>query len=78
MFLLDDLILAPAKAVKWAAEKLREVADKELYDADKIREELMTLQAKFDMGEIVEEEFKLKEKELIERLEEIRRREEGE
>lgn len=78
MFLLDDLFLAPVKAVRWAAEKLRDVADKELYDPKKVREELMTLQAKADMGEISEDEYKVREKELLERMEAIRKREEGE
>lgn len=68
MFLLDDILLAPIKGVKWLGEKLREVADKELFDPDKIYEELMTLQAKLDMGEIVEAEYNAREKELLERL----------
>ena len=77
MFLLDDILLAPIKGVKWVAEKLEELADKELFDPDKIREELMTLQAKLDMGEMKEEDYTAREKELLERLTEIQKREEG-
>lgn len=77
MFLLDDILLAPIKGVKWVAEKLQDLADKELFDPDKIREELMTLQAKLDMGEIQEEDYAAREKELLERLTEIQAREEG-
>lgn len=76
MFLLDDILLAPIKGIKWVGEKLREVADKELYDEDKIREELMTLQARLDMGEIREEEYAAREKDLLERINEIQRRKE--
>lgn len=77
MFLIDDILLAPIKGVKWVAEKLQDLADKELFDPDKIREELMTLQAKLDMGEIKEEDYAAREKELLERLTEIQAREEG-
>ena len=72
MFLLDDILLAPIKGVKWIGEKLRDVADKELFDPDKIREELMTLQAKLDMGEIGEEEYGVRERAILQRMEEIR------
>ncbi|MBI2060275.1 MAG: gas vesicle protein GvpG [Nitrospirae bacterium] len=77
MFLLDDLLLAPIKGITWVGEKLRDLADKELYDPDRIQEELVTLQAKLDMEEIGEEEYNAREKELLERLAEIQKREEG-
>lgn len=76
MFLLDDILLAPIKGVKWVGEKLLDVADRELYDPDRIREELMSLQAKLDMEEISEEKYNARETELLERLTEIQRREE--
>jgi len=77
VFLLDDILLAPIKGVKWVAEKLEEMADKELFDPDKIREELMALQAKLDMGEMKEEDYTAREKELLQRLTEIQERETG-
>ena len=76
MFLLDDILLAPIKGIKWVAEKLQDVADRELYDPDKIREELMSLQAKLDMGDIGEEEYQQREKDLLERMTEIQQRKE--
>ncbi len=71
MFLLDDIFIAP---IKWVAEKLRDVAETELFDPDKIHEEMMSLQAKLDMGDMTEEEYGLKEKDLLERLNEIQKR----
>jgi len=71
MFLIDDILLAPVKGIKWIAEKVREVADKELYDPDKIKEELMAIQAKLDLGDMTEEQYGVREKELLERLSEI-------
>lgn len=76
MFLLDDLLLSPLKGMKWIGEKLRDLADKELFDPDKIREELASLQAKLDMGDVGEAEYQQREKDLLERLNEIQRREE--
>jgi len=76
VFLLDDILLAPIKGIKWVAEKLQDVADRELYDPDKIREELMSLQAKLDMGDIGEEEYQQREKDLLERMTEIQQRKE--
>lgn len=73
-FLLDDILLAPIKGVAWLAEKVRDVAEKELYDEDKIREELMTLQAKLDMEEITEEGYRSREKVLLERINKIQKR----
>ncbi len=75
MFLLDDILLAPIKGVKWLSEKMRDLAEKDLFDPDKIHEEFMNLQAKLDMGELSEEEYKEKEKELLDRLTKIREKE---
>lgn len=71
-FLLDDLLLLIGEAVK-------EAADKELFGSrEDIHEQLLALQAKLDMSEIQEDEYNQKEKELLERLEAIRAREEEE
>lgn len=75
MFLLDDILLAPIKGIQWIGEKLRDFADKELFDPDKIQEELMTLQAKLDMGDLSEAEYQQREKDLLQRLNEVQRRE---
>lgn len=75
-FLLDDILLAPLKGIKWVTEKLRDVAEAELFDEDKIQEELMTLQAKLDMGEITEEDYRKVEETLIKRINEVQKRKE--
>lgn len=67
-FLLDDILLAPIKGVKWIAEKINEQAHGELTDRAKVQEELMELQMLFEMDEIGEEEFKKKEAVLMKRL----------
>lgn len=71
-FLIDDLVF-------WIGKKVKEMADEELYgNKEKIREELVNLQAKLDMGELTEEEYDLKEKEILARLEEAEAKDEEE
>jgi len=73
MFLIDDILLAPLKGVIWIGEKLDEIAEKEFSDEGRIKEKLMELQLKFEMDEISEEEYNRQEKELLERLDAIRK-----
>ena len=69
-FLFDDLVV-------WIGKKVKEMADEELYgSSEKIQEELQTLQARLDMGELTEEEYQQKEEEILERLKIAREKEE--
>jgi hypothetical protein len=80
-FLLDLLtfpILGPIKGVAWIAEKVAEQADKELYDEDGVRGQLMELELRYDLGEISEEEYLAAEEALLERLRVIRERQAAE
>ena len=67
-------VTGPANALVWVAEKLSEQADKELYDEDKVRSQLMELEFRSDLGEINEEEYAQAEQELLDRLKIIRER----
>ena len=73
MFLLDDLLLAPLKSVIWLGKKINEIVEKELFDEERIKEKLMELQLKFELEQMSEEDYKTKEKELLERLDAIRK-----
>ena len=78
MFLIDDILLAPLNGIIWLGKKINEVAEKEFSDEGLIKEKLMQLQLRFEMDEISEEEYNRQEKELLERLEAIRKaKEEG-
>lgn len=70
MFLIDDILLAP---VIWIAEQIKDQVDKELFDEAIIKERLMALQLQFDFNEIGEDEYKKQERNLLERLEAIRK-----
>lgn len=71
MFLIDSILLAPLKGVIWMGQKLGDMAEKELSDKGRIKEELMRLQLQFELDEISEEEYDKKESELLDRLDAI-------
>lgn len=69
-FLLDDLVV-------WIGKKVKDMAEEELYgNEEKIHEQMLSLQAKLDMGEIEEPEYKVREEELLEKLAEMREQKE--
>lgn len=78
MFLIDDILLAPVKGVVWLGRKINEIVEKEISDEGRVKEKLMELQLKFELDEINEEEYKKQEKELLNRLETIRKAKEEE
>ena len=65
---LLTLPLAPVRGVVWVAEQVAEELDRQLYDEDSIRRELLQLELEYEDGIIGEEERHVKEQELIERL----------
>ena len=70
-FLLDDILLAPCKFVTWIGRTLYDQALAEVTDESVIRERLLDLQTRFELGEIGEEEFIRQENALMRRLNEI-------
>jgi len=77
MFLIDDLLLAPLKGVIFIANKINEVLEKEMSDEGSVKERLMSLQLRFEMDEIDEEEYDRREDELLKQLERIRAEKQG-
>ncbi len=78
MFLIDDIFLAPLKGVIWLGKKINEVIEKEISDEGRIKEKLMELQLKFELDQISEEEYNGQEKELLARLDAVRKAKEEE
>ena len=73
MFLIDDLLLLPIKGFIGIFKEIHEMAEREVSDEGYIRERLMELQLRFELDEIGEEEYTRQEKELMARLEAIRK-----
>ncbi|MEJ7714386.1 MAG: gas vesicle protein GvpG [Thermoleophilaceae bacterium] len=65
---LLTLPLAPVRGTAWLAERIQEQAERELYDEDAIRGQLMQLEEARQSGDYDEEEIAAAENELIERL----------
>jgi hypothetical protein len=69
MFILDDLFVKlPAKGLMAVFKKIAEMAEAEMDDDTKIREQLQQLEFLFETDQISEEEFEKREAELMERL----------
>jgi len=67
MFLIDDLLI-------WLGKKLQEVAEGEVNDESKLKEELLKVRTLFETDQISEEELIKREGEILKRLEDIRQR----
>ena len=72
--LLTLPVSGPIDAVVWIAEKVAEQAEKELYDEDKVRGQLLELELRYDLGEVNEEEYVQSEQTLLDLLKVIRER----
>lgn len=70
---LLTLPLAPVRGTMWIAEQLAAQAARELGDETAIRRQLAELEARFELGEITDEEYAEAEGELVERLMAARR-----
>ncbi len=69
MFILDDLLIKlPAKGFMSIFEKIYEMAQAEVTDESKIKEELLRSQTLYEIDQITEEEFQKIEAALLERL----------
>ena len=79
MFIIDDLLIGlPAKGFLSILNKIHKMAEAELTDESKIKEELLRLQTMYEIDQIGEEEYQKKEAELLERLTAARERKGGE
>jgi hypothetical protein len=61
-------IIAPARGITFVLNAIADQANAELYSPDKVRQELMELQLRLELGEISEIEYTEQEAALLERL----------
>jgi uncharacterized membrane protein len=70
--MLTQLLTAPVSlpfaGLRFLLERIREMAEQELYDTERIREELLLLQLRLEEGEIDEDEYREAEAAIMERL----------
>lgn len=73
MFILDDLLIGlPVKGFFGIVKTLANMAEEELTDESKIKEEMLMLQTLFVTDQITEEEYQRREDQLLERLNQAR------
>lgn len=70
--LLAAPITLPVSGFNFILDQLIGMAERELYDEDEIREELLLLQLRLEEGEIDEDTYVAEEKEILARLREAR------
>lgn len=74
MFLLDDILLAPVKGLYHVFKVIHDQAEEELYNPDKLKEELMKIQLQLEMDQLTEEEYDKLEQDILNRMAESRKR----
>jgi len=72
MFLVDDILLSPARGILWVFEKVSQAAEEEMAgEADVIKAELRELYMMLETGKIPEQDYDAREKVLLDRLENL-------
>ncbi|HEV8229389.1 MAG TPA: gas vesicle protein GvpG [Candidatus Limnocylindria bacterium] len=67
-------VTAPAAGIRYCLEKVAEVADKQMWDEEPVREQLILINQAYEEGTLPAAEFREQEAELFARLREIRER----
>jgi len=75
MLIIDDIIFSPIHSILWIFRELYNSVQQELVnEGDAITTELSELYMMLETGKITEAEFDAREKELLDRLDEIQER----
>ena len=72
MLVIDDILLFPFRGLMFVFREIQNAAQEEVAnDAEAIRTELRELYMTLETGRITEEQFDAREKQLLDRLEQI-------
>ena len=71
MFLIDDVLLSPAKGMFYIFKQIHKAAEEEFLNEENVSAELSELYMMLETGKITEEVFNNRESELLNRLEQI-------
>lgn len=73
MFILDTVLLAPLHMTVWAARQVQRAIEQEReQEPELISAQLSELYMQLDTGRITEEEFAAREKELLDRFDQLK------
>jgi hypothetical protein len=70
--LLTLPLSAPIAGIRYCLEKVAEVAEKEMWDEEPVREQLILENQAYEEGRLDEQSFRARETELLARLREIK------
>ena len=72
MFLIDDILLAPFRAILWLVREVKNAADKDQEaEVDRIKDRLREMYMQLETGQMSEQQFDAQEKILLDRLDEL-------
>ncbi len=78
MFLIDDILLAPARGLFWIFKEIHHAVEEEqANEAEAITTKLSELYMMLETGQMTEAEFDAAEKALLDRLDAIKERADG-
>lgn len=69
MFIIDSFLI-------WLAKELQEIAEREVTDESKLKEQLLEVRTLYETDQVSEEEYLKREDEILKRLEAIRKEKE--
>ena len=70
--LLTLPVSGPIAGIKYVLEKVGELAEREMWDDEPVREQLILVNEAYEQGRMPESEFRQREAELLARLREIK------
>ena len=65
-------VTGPVAGIKWSLEKVLGVVEEELTDDTPVKQDLMELQMKLELGDITDDEYLQQEAVLMQRLRDVR------
>jgi hypothetical protein len=65
-------VAGPVAGIRWTLGQVQGVAERELTDDTQVKNDLMELQLRLELGEIDEAEYRAAESSIMQRLREIR------
>lgn len=72
MLVVDDILLFPFRSIFWILQQVHRAAQEELSnETERISDELRNLYMELETGRITEEEFGVRERELLDRLDSL-------
>jgi len=72
VFILDDILLAPARGFMWLVRELHNAAEQEFADErERVMRSLQSLHMRLEAGQLTPDEFDAEESRLLDRLDEL-------